>query len=432
MLALKTKMPLTGVSLLVSFLVLKCTIQSTVTNYSYLVLDKTHMEYSYKHSCLITLTVDAVGSGNPVSNDNEWRLPTFDPHNETKYLYKLHTIDLYFWEKEDALLFLNAARRVLPGNQVAIHDEPQAPTSHPVVPASHSEVMSPVVQQLENMAMSDPYRHGQTRDSRSTAALPGPPQIPGPPKVPAPPQAEAPKAEEPPANFAPMAYNPAAPAAPEAIRHREKTPPPEDGNANPLVAAAASDQGKYGATSGYNQFAPPSALGSPQGMYFPGPPQAPRPGATYSAPPPSALTRTQSMPLNASYPQSSGYSPQSQQAAYPGPPGYSSPLHSPSLQGPMASPGFTVPPQYNPAIPGPPPAPSAPPGGYSSFAYAQPQAQPAATDYSIHQQVYRPTEGEAAHKFKPVKEPSGKLEANAMKLEKGVTGFLKKLEKKYG
>jgi hypothetical protein len=55
------------------------------------------------------------------------------------------------------------------------------------------------------------------------------------------------------------------------------------------------------------------------------------------------------------------------------------------------------------------------------------------TDYSIHQQVYRPTEHEAAHhKAKAAKPPKGKLEARAGQVEKGVGSLLKKLEKKIG
>jgi hypothetical protein len=63
--------------------------------------------------------------------------------------------------------------------------------------------------------------------------------LPGPPPPP--------QQSQEPAGFAPLAYNPAALAAPEAIKHREKTPPPEDGAANPLVAAANLDYGQtYG------------------------------------------------------------------------------------------------------------------------------------------------------------------------------------------
>jgi len=73
---------------------------------------------------------------------------------------------------------------------------------------------------------------------------------------------------------------------------------------------------------------------------------------------------------------------------------------------------------------------SPPPGGYSPYSYAQ-TPQPATQDYSIHQQVYRPTEGEAATIYEPKKEQKSKLEETAGKAEKKVTGFLKKMEKKY-
>lgn len=55
-------------------------------------------------------------------------------------------------------------------------------------------------------------------------------------------------------------------------------------------------------------------------------------------------------------------------------------------------------------------------------------------DYSIHQQVYRPTEveGTIKHNTKPFKPPTGKFEQKAGQLEKGVGSLLKKLEKKIG
>jgi len=56
---------------------------------------------------------------------------------------------------------------------------------------------------------------------------------------------------------------------------------------------------------------------------------------------------------------------------------------------------------------------------------------PQAGEYNIHHQVWRPTDGEHAHKYQPKKEPKGKIEETAGKLERGVTGFLKKVEKKY-
>jgi hypothetical protein len=335
--------------------------------------------------------VDAAGA----SSDNEWRLPTFDPRNEKKYLYKLHTIDIYFWEKEDAELFLNAARALVPEKQIIILDEPAAP-------ASHHEEMSPVVQQLENVAISDPsYQQGQTRDSRPSAPQAGPPlsAVPQPEKAPE-------KA------FSPMAYNPAAPAAPEAIRHREKTPPPEDGAANPLAEAAAADQGL---AQGYNQFAPPpvSAFGPPnQPLYFSGPPQAGHASSPYAAPPPSAVGRTQNYPQ--SVPQQMLYNPQVQYLGQ---------------QAPLQSPGLSSPSQYSQA----PPVASAPPaGGFSNYQYTNAPAAQLSNEYAIHQQIYRPTEGEHTVKHKSAKPPRGKLEDNAQKLEKGVTSFLKRVEKKLG
>jgi hypothetical protein len=78
-------------------------------------------------------------------------------------MYRLHTVDIYFWTKEDAVQFLNGARRVLPQEQLTISDEP-------TTPPSHADDMSPVVQQLENVAITDPsYQHGRTRDSRNAS-----------------------------------------------------------------------------------------------------------------------------------------------------------------------------------------------------------------------------------------------------------------------
>lgn len=53
--------------------------------------------------------------------------------------------------------------------------------------------------------------------------------------------------------------------------------------------------------------------------------------------------------------------------------------------------------------------------------------------YDVHSQVYRPTEAEGKVKHHELpKNQRGKLEDSAVKVEKGVTSFLKKLEKKYG
>lgn len=243
--------------------------------------------------------------------------------------------------------------------------------------------MSPIVQQLENIAIKE---HEQPIAAKQSSAAP---TFAGPPTSAAPAQ-----------EFAPMAYNPAAPAAPEAIAHREKTPPPEDAGPNPLLAAAAHEQApqqqqQFHGGGGFQ----PGALGRvPTGgvaaaPYFPGPPSSA--GGQYA---PS------SAPAPVSHHQ-----------------------HAPAVSQPLQSPSF-------PAYPGSTPAaPVAPAGGFSTYSYAAQPATPAGgAEYNIHQQVYRPTEGEATGKVKPVGEASSKLGQNAVRLEKGVTGFLKKFEKKYG
>jgi hypothetical protein len=414
-------------------------------------LDGTHVHYSYRQPCLLTLTVDGPNgqrNGSTPSDAQEWHLPTFDPRNETKYMYKLQSVDIYFWTQEDALKFVGGVRRVLPPQQITLVDEPAGPPSH-------ADVMSPVVQKLENVAITDSsYQQGHTRDSRNasiSSSLHGPQPsreshssqssfqnttLPGPPQ---------PQPSQEPSGFAPLAYNPAAPAAPEAIKHREKTPPPEDGAANPLVAAANSDHGQaYGIP---HQFQSAAFSGPPpQQSYFTGPP-----GQTPASPPPQQSYFT-------GPPGQTPSSPPPQQSYFTGPPGQTpaSPTPKPqSVQSPyahhfqntFAPPPTTAtnpppgPPAYQPAqppsYPGPPGMRSpgfAAPGGFSPYNYnpGYNPAQPAATDYSIHQQLYRPTEHEAATRYKPAKPPAGKLEARAGALEKGVNGLFKKLEKKIG
>lgn len=391
-------------------------------------LDGVHIEYSYKRTTLVTLTVESPqGHRTTPLEIPEWHLPTFDPRNENKYMYKLHTVDLYFWAKEDALLFVNAARRMLPSQQVAILDEP-------ITPPPHREPMSPVVQKLEDVAVSDPnYQNGQTKNSSSSA-----PSFPGPPTSAVLPTQEA-------TNFTPMAYNPSAPAAPETFKHREKTPPPEDGAGNPLFAAAVADQ------HGYNQIPGPPGQPPSNSGYFPqsgipGPPTNKPPTSTTQspfahhfqnqfAPPPTqpiSTPQSQQAPTSSSPPNvQPGYQAQQQFTSFP--------LSSSTPSG-VASPGShsqTSTQQdngnaYSQST-------QAPPGGFAQFNYgssATSSTQPLQNDHSIHSQVYRPTEIESntKHHDKPgaPKPPSGKLEARANKLEKGVGGFLKKLEKKYG
>jgi len=54
-------------------------------------------------------------------------------------------------------------------------------------------------------------------------------------------------------------------------------------------------------------------------------------------------------------------------------------------------------------------------------------AQPQANEYAVHQQFYIPES-----QYKPKQEQRDKVVEKATKLEKGVTGLLKRVEKKFG
>ncbi|KAL2271327.1 hypothetical protein VTJ83DRAFT_698 [Remersonia thermophila] len=362
-------------------------------------LDKVHLRYSYKHTCLVTLTVGEV------EGTDEWHLPTYDPHNQNKYHYKLHSLDIYFWTPQDAVNFVNAIRRVLPPHQCEILDEPAPPPRQP------ADEVSSVVQKLEQAAISE---------SADGASLAPPPPPPGPPP---PPQQQQQQQQQ---QFAPIAaYNPAAPPAPEEVRPREKTPPPEDGAANPLHQTLA-----YDAATPFSPGLPPSALGGsvagPLSPVLPPPNLQPPPGApTFSGPP------TQSVASPGFAPQGFGSLGGQVAAASPPPPvhpgiaraatmpispGYASPLASPGLASPYGVGTF-------PGQPTPPPQ----PGQYVPTAATGPAAPAPGPEYAVHQQFYIPES-----QYKPKEEKKGKLEEKAGKLEKGLQGLLKKAEKKFG
>ncbi|KAI1058784.1 hypothetical protein LB507_003482 [Fusarium sp. FIESC RH6] len=355
-------------------------------------LDQTHVRYSYKQQCTVTLT-----GPQAVADQNEWHLPTYDPHNQNKYHYQLHSLDIYFWTQQDALQFVNGVRRVVPPSLVEVLDEPGPPPQ----PAP----MSSVVQQLENVAISDP-QYGSAAPSFAP-----PPSAPAPAPAPAP-STEAPAA---PTSFVPMAYNPAAPAAPETVQHREKTPPPDEDPLNPLAVAVAYDYHKQPFTPGM----PPPSQFPPGGVTSPGlpPPQfGQHPG----------LQRAATMPVQALG------SPHG--AAFPGSPGFVSPPPPPQTQPPAQTQPHAqpTPPASTPGLPPPPP------GGFTQYTYSQQQGPVrAGSEYSVHQQVYRPTETELANSdiqnfHQKTSEPRGKLEENAGRLERGMTGMLRKFEKKFG
>ena len=335
--------------------------------------------------------------------------------------------------------------------------------------------MSPVVQQLERTAIVSNFPP-RTTSVVSAHSIPGPPT---PHSNMASPQA------------APGGYNPAAPAAPEPVTYREKTPPPpDDGSGTGLQAAAKYDslpqQPQYASTPGTYQS---SAQTTPQAAYFsggstqqlqtsfPGPPsgaptpEVQRPHSGSVPPPPTqsppAQTRAPSFgpmatstigpasppPNLTSFRQSSfggppvtqhaTYNPQTQHANYPGSPGFNQQPPTPSA--PPAYAGHT--PMQSPGMP---PQQQAPVGGYSNYSYTASQ-QPGAGNFNqygaytgdVHAQAYRPTEAETGAHGAPkikraqtsqdgsIQSKNSKLQENVGKMEGKVSKLLGRLDKLY-
>ncbi|CAK7232937.1 hypothetical protein SCUCBS95973_008426 [Sporothrix curviconia] len=435
-------------------------------------LDHTAVTYSYKHSCMVSLVVIAA-----LPDQDEWHLPTYDPSNQNIYHYPLHAVDIYFWTHLDALKFVNGVRRVLPASQVDIRDEPAVPAPPPPPPpqqkhypapaggpasgpatgashgsngangsnGGHGAAMSHVVQKLEAVAInggpggsgSPPQRSGPV--PAAELSFSGPPTTAVNAGDPGQQQQAAPAPT-------PFAYNPAAPAAPETIRPREKTPPPEDTpGQHPLHQRLYNDAA--------TPFSPGLVVPTGLGPLSPGipPPAMQSPPGAPSFPAPPAYSSTPPTPAAPQHPSQLGQpqlqpQPQNAAAQHPGLVRASTmPVTSPSPFNPAASfPAFSPPPTTATA---PPPSSSSaanstatpalyqPPAeaGFSSYNYGSKGATAAAgaPDFSIHHQLYRPTHGEAVS-HAPKKEPRGKLEESAGRLEKGMTGMLKKFEKRFG
>ncbi|KAJ5267604.1 hypothetical protein N7478_010412 [Penicillium angulare] len=406
-------------------------------------LDNVHIQHSVEFPTLCTVTLDGL-TGIPTQGASEfdWRLPGSDEKDDW---IRLHTLDVYFWTLDDATQFLDAASQILSERQ--LETDRDIPVEHPDQP------LSSVVQQLENVAVSDPaYQNGQTPDSRTNPppTAPQPAQAapvnlsfpPPPPSGPstyeqqqpteyqAPP--EQPKELE---GIAPIPYNPAAPAAPEPIKHREKTPPPEDGTEGTgLAAAAVADMGV--------PYTPPHQANNVGMSSF-----APQPASTPGMPYNTAAVNTgyASPPPSAGLPRANTFSVGG---------GVGTPLQSPGLpsyqqafltgqQVPSGGMSFSPSPQDpNAHLYGQQAQHQQVQSGYSNYGYNQPQPglQRSTTEYDIHSQVYRPTMEEvhshAHHTSKkamkaPGQRPHG-IEDKASRVEGGVNRFLKKLEKKLG
>lgn len=459
-------------------------------------METTIVRQSHKHPTLCTIVVDGYGShgegaassaGQP---EHHWRLPNTDPRNEGRYLFRLHTLDIYFWTVEDANTFVAFASKKLEIDQLDIVDVP--PT-----PASHDQAMSPVVQNLENVAIQDPaYHNGQTRNSGTGSTRVISPFKMGTSGVGKPqgtPKAEIPKAFQPQpqdtskaqssTTFQPLAYNPAAPPAPEPIKHREKTPPPVDAEVGTgLAAAALRDHSEVASPSSMSR--PPYGHPQSSGLFSPQPAQShtnslasPPPSVGYTNSHSSVGYRASSVSSLPPPPPQSGrgsVSPYTPTPSFAAPP--QSPTNSASVPSQQAVANFSAPPQDSPApfygkgsapsqspateilgdsyVAGvrqplqhihpqyadyTPPGHEPPVGGYSSYQYSQQQPHHhhhhnEGNEYDIHSQVYRPTEDEAHGRKppKPSKQPTGRVEQGVENVDKKVNRFFKKLEKKIG
>ncbi|RKF79745.1 hypothetical protein GcM3_052003 [Golovinomyces cichoracearum] len=370
-------------------------------------LDEVRIRYSFKHPTLISFTIEKV-------EDQEWHLLSYDLKNEHKHLYKLHTVDLYLWTYEDAIQLLNAIRRLLPQQQITVLDEPVAPQMH--YSYFHK---NPALQKLDHKYIADPS-FLQRRALESHHMLPGPP-------------ISATPNNQHLSNYAPLAYNPAAPAAPESISYREKTPPIEDGGFHSLRAAISSDQKQpaeiceptyqnnkipntletVGSTSErFIHTSPkiqPSTMLSTTSHY-----QSSSTDLTTNHPTPSSQFQAPSL-INK---QLQSNIPVTQYANYPISPGVPRIMSTPSLfSSEINFPVIT-------------------PEDDLKYLYINDSKNPSTenqTDYSVNQTTCRVIENNVAPKSsKPLQTSVGKMEEHTTKFERRLGSMIKKLERKIG
>lgn len=377
----------------------------------------------------------------PPPDVSQWHLPAPDPQNQGKYMYKLHTVDVYLWTAEDGSLFLDSLKRVAGEGQIRVSDAP---------PAEHRDSMSPIVQQLERVAVSTPSGPVRTDSISTTQSQPTRATPVSPP---------ASVSHESTFQYVPIAaYNPAAPTAPEPIAHREKTPPPVDASSGTGLKAAS----QYDA--GAAQFAGPPQQAYGQQPFFSGPPGQPQQAiqhtntGPYTASPPQpqqspyaptfAAPPTQAQDPNAQFipQQPQQIQRQSTMPTSFGP--YAASTISSAVPGQQSSPVPSgAPPAYqaSPAYP-PQPSPGYPPQQMqdpnTQFMPQQPQ-QPnyvygdhatSNISHSIHNQLYIPEVGSHGHGHGAAQAGPGqagavgKLEQKASKYEKKLNKFFKRLD----
>ena len=411
-------------------------------------LDTSHIIQTNKHPSLCTVVVDGSGDHPQPSAEEEgdWRLPSTDPRDEGKFLFRLHTVDLYFWVAEDGYAFAEGARSVLPEHQMMAELPPRQERSTDL----QESTMSPVVQKLENVAFQDPAYQATHASRENTATHSAPESTAGDPSA-----------------FVPLAYNPAAPPAPEVIKPREDTPPPPDDGQGIGLHAPHSVSAPAYSPPGYTLTQPIEGYGTSSSHIASSP--------AYSQGPRTSSVSSYTPGLSAL---SGASTPQTVQG-FAGPPS-ANPSLSPAVLGgdtsngplnmrplsqshePANSPAVEIlgdsyiqhplqplqhlQPQYADYLGSHSNAHSEPLGGFSDYKYDDPEhrqshqhhhehrLQTQDDDYAIHNQVYRPTEAEYSSHSKPKnkKENASKLSQETKKVDGGVNRFLKKLEKKIG
>lgn len=309
--------------------------------------------------------------------------------------------------------------------------------------AAPDKAVSPLVQHLENAAISDSSPRNSPRQNVEAQA----PQR----------SQESPQTTGSATSFQPLAYNPAAPAAPEPIRHREKTPPPVDAETGTgLTAAAYADQASiapqsslsrppYGQIPSSQGYLPQASSQTPSAVTPGYVPSAVQPAASSvgSLPPPPPLSppnqssSTQQIPKLGSPQHAAGPSnPDSNIRAPPSPASQILGNAQPGVHQPMQH----VQPHYTDYLGATGHQSPGPIGGYSNYSYTQqqPQSQQNTDNYGLHSQVYRPTQDEAKYDKRQQQvqdgqtQGGGKVDQSAGRVDKGVNRLFKRIEKKIG
>jgi hypothetical protein len=391
-------------------------------------------------------------------NNLEWMLEAWDLGSGERQMLPVRAVDIYFWTVESAQQMLATLQTSTDIQSILIDGRVQKCTS---IESNMN------VNRLEG-------------DSSPRAVINLPQRLTNTADLPLPPSAG-------PSHSIAFTYNPAAPAATEAVLYRDKSPPPADTDApfNATLAyqapiASTSMVPSYDVTQlsrkqfaqaprddgHYFELPPPPPLAQP--VFLQPAPKTPpsRQLLSFDAPPTAQLTTPQHLstlfsPPSEVYTTASGLklrSPSQTDAEFPSPQfaTYKTPTSSPapppirSLQGtPDHLHQYKQAQMYSPnshgivqahTSPGYMPSPGLLPGfgaqplygtsSTSSFSHGSPAL---VSPYNIHSQAYRPTEAElGAHTSgkKQAEGLMGRVDSTSDRLEKKVGNFLKRLDKR--